>query len=603
MNSRVLPKVCRYFLSVSIIFFIFFCGKAEASITHLDTSFNGSGIMEINRPNWAGGWGSDLQSDGKFVTAGFLHSGGSTLGTVWRFTTDGLLDSTFNGSGTYQDANAQMGDIKVQADGKLLVCGAYLNQLALFRFNSDGTLDTSFDTDGMAVTSLPNSSSFSVYITSDGKYLVAGNDITSRPVLVKFNNNGSLDTSFASGGVLSYSSGMGTNEWSSEVREDSNGNYTVLTISNAGTYNLWRFDVNGNPDLTFNGGSFLNIPYPLFISNLLADNFLILPDGKILIAGPYVVGSGQAGILLVRVNPNGTFDTTFSPTGHVVYDDPSRFSEGVQAIDIDNNGKILVAGGSRDISSENTTPTIWRFNQDGTLDTSFNSTGFIRLPLSYFSVYETLEVQDDGKYIAVGRGEGMNIVRYENLYQIANLPTELDATVSQTNIETGSTDGVYGTYLVQLDKNSIPIADIPTQLIDDRDWSSVTADTTLTEYKSYVNGISSSPGVSGSFDLYVPKRDGDDAVGICPNVTSLEETNSECNGLQVLSSDSSNVTEVNIDGQDYWVVSGQSGTGGFSGSMAILAETGSQIHRTLILYAFVSPLLLPELLQKLHIRK
>ena len=102
-------------------------------------------------------------------------------------------------------------------------------------------------------------------------------------------------------------------------------------------------------------------------------------------------------------------------------------------------------------------------------------------------------------------------------------------------------------------------------------------------FKSFVNGLADADGVQDTFTLFVPRKSGDQAVGICPNVTSLESTNPNCANVTYKSINDSDVSTVTVDGTEYFKVSGLTGTGGFS--IEDLPQTGQRIKIPLLIGA------------------
>jgi uncharacterized delta-60 repeat protein len=186
------------FITVFIIVGFFGAGYASAQQTvFLDTTFDpGTGL--------AGGSPSNgmIQPDGKLLIPGtFTTYNGTTVGRIVRINTDGTLDTSFNtnlGTG----ANAQVFNTEVQSDGKIVITGTFstVNGIArpgIARLNSDGSVDTSFN--ATAITAGNN-----FYHTStqpDGKIVMVGNysltvSGTTYNRIMRFNSDGSLDTTF-----------------------------------------------------------------------------------------------------------------------------------------------------------------------------------------------------------------------------------------------------------------------------------------------------------------------------------------------------------------------------------------------------------------------
>ncbi|MGH8863643.1 MAG: delta-60 repeat domain-containing protein, partial [Burkholderiales bacterium] len=155
----------------------------------LDTSFGGDGLVDT-----AFGVGVDqafalvLQPDGKLVAAGRGQiPGGSTNFALARYNVDGSLDTSFGGDGKVDTDFAAGTDqafalvLQPQPDGKLVAAGPRAasggnDNFALARYNSDGSLDTSFDGDGKVDTDFAagTDQAFALVLQSDGKLVAAG---------------------------------------------------------------------------------------------------------------------------------------------------------------------------------------------------------------------------------------------------------------------------------------------------------------------------------------------------------------------------------------------------------------------------------------------
>jgi uncharacterized delta-60 repeat protein len=154
-----------------------------------------------------------IQSDGKIVAAGASSNGSRYDFALVRYNTDWTLDTTFNGTGKVTTSvgtdNASAFAVAIQTDGKIVAAGFSIGSnadFALVRYNADGTLDTSFNGTGKVTTPIGSGNDFvySVTIQSDGKIVAAGSrqDGSIDAVLVRYNANGTLDTSFNGTGIV-----------------------------------------------------------------------------------------------------------------------------------------------------------------------------------------------------------------------------------------------------------------------------------------------------------------------------------------------------------------------------------------------------------------
>ncbi|MDO8811922.1 MAG: DUF4347 domain-containing protein, partial [Gallionella sp.] len=293
--------------------------------------------------------------------------------------------------------------VTVQSDGKILVAGTYYNigmndDFALVRYNSDGSLDTTFDTDGKLITNFGSTQerAYSVIVQADGKILMAGSN-----AIVRYNTNGSLDTTFDSDGRIA------TTRSNSEVTVQADGKILAEGTDNF-AMSLGRYNSDGSIDTTFDGDG--NVGSGLSNSNCVE----LQADGKILVAGTILINSiFEFG--LVRYNSDGSFDTTFDgdsmTTTNIGFGNDYPYDIAVQA-----DGKILLAGGSSD--GTNLTSTLVRYNADGSLDTTFSGDG--KLPTAFVGSFTNVAVQSDGKILAAGNA----LVRYNS---DGSLDTTFDA--------------------------------------------------------------------------------------------------------------------------------------------------------------------------------
>ena len=129
-----------------------------------------------------------IQSDGKIVAAGYSDNGSNYDFALVRYNTDGSLDTSFDSDGKVTTAIGSGNDsafsVAIQSDGKIVAAGysttVVTDDFALVRYNTDGSLDTSFDSDGKVTTAIGSGDddAFSVAIQSDGKIVAAGYSTT-----------------------------------------------------------------------------------------------------------------------------------------------------------------------------------------------------------------------------------------------------------------------------------------------------------------------------------------------------------------------------------------------------------------------------------------
>jgi uncharacterized delta-60 repeat protein len=268
-----------------------------------------------------------------------------------------------------------------------------------------GDLDVSFGDTGKVTTAIGtvNDEARSVAIQSDGKILVAGNsNIASLNnfAVVRYDYDGSLDTSFNGTGKVTTKIGSGQHDAAESVAVQSDGMILVAGYTNNGTYGVFavaRYNANGNLDATFNGTGKVTTAIGGYASG--GFSVAIQSDGRILVAGHSYNGADDD-FALVRYNPNGSLDATFNGTGKVTTDISGNQDEG-EDVAIQNDGKILVTGGAGNGTSRDFA--LVRYNADGSLDTTFNGTGKVITDIGgYYDGGESVAIQNDGKILVAG---------------------------------------------------------------------------------------------------------------------------------------------------------------------------------------------------------
>ena len=238
-----------------------------------------------------------LQPDGKIVVAGFLDIGCQQQGAWWlsRYNANGTLDTTFGNGGIVRTAFVNTWDehataIVIQPDGKIVAAGFTVNPsaevyqtLILARYNTDGTLDSSFGESGRVLGDKSHGGAYALARQSDGKLVIATNQNQPGSLVGRYNSSGIVDTTF------------GNNGWAA-------------------------------PGLAF------------------AQGVAIQSQGKIVVVGnvddplaadlPYRVG-------LSSLNSNGTLDRTFGINGKATGD----YADTAKGVAIQSDDKIVLIAG------------------------------------------------------------------------------------------------------------------------------------------------------------------------------------------------------------------------------------------------------------------
>ena len=322
-----------------------------------------------------------IQSDGKIVIAGYSSTGGIFIFAVARYNTDGSLDNTFDADGKLTTAIGLTDDeataIAIQTDGKIIAAGFSYNGtnnvFALARYNTDGSLDNTFDADGKVTTAFAGSIGNiinSIMLQTDGKLVVAGSNHNGTNLdfaLARYNTDGSLDNTFDGDGKLTTAIGP-SDDVAYSVALQTDGKIVVAGNSDDfsnNDFSVARYNTNGSLDNTFDGDGKLTTSIG-FAQN--AAGLGIQTDGKILIAG-----SDGSNFVAARYNTNGSLDNSFDGDGIAITDVGTSFSSNANSVEIQTGGKIIVAGFS--FVSTGRDFALVRYNSNGSLDNTFDGDG------------------------------------------------------------------------------------------------------------------------------------------------------------------------------------------------------------------------------------
>jgi uncharacterized delta-60 repeat protein len=353
-----------------------------------------------------------VQPDGKIVVAGSSSNGANDDIALVRYNTDGTLDTTFNITGKVTTPIGSGFDeglsLVIQSNGKIIVAGYTFNgtndDFALVRYNTDGSLDTTFNGTGIVTTPIGSGDDLGIAVAlqADGKIVVGGfsnNGMRNDFALARYKADGSLDTTFNTTGKVITSIGV-LDDQTRSVAVQPDGKIVAAGYSHNGTdfdFAVARYKADGSLDQTFNGTGFVTTP--VGTENDYAYSTVLQTDGKIVAAGRSYNGTDND-VALARYNADGSLDTTFNTTG-LVTTPIGAINDIAGSVVLQTNGKI-VAAGSSDNGADGDFAVI-RYNADGSLDTTFNATGIVTTPIgagddaAYF-----VALQPDGKIVAVG---------------------------------------------------------------------------------------------------------------------------------------------------------------------------------------------------------
>ena len=353
------------------------------------------------------------------------------INTTILFAQDGSLDNTFSDDGIVTTPIGNSDDIgysvAVQSDGKIVVAGASQDptgqyDFAVVRYNDDGSLDNSFATDGKTTTDIKGEGAtdygYSVAVQKDNKIVVAGWTFANSDFAVaRYNNNGTLDDTFGSGGRITTS--IGTTDKGQAVAIQDDGRIVVAGYSYGGdTYDfaVVRYDTNGVLDDTFNSDGKVTTDFSS--DRDYGMGVAIQPDNKIIVVGGAKNGTENK-LGVVRYNNNGSLDANFGTNGKVLTSVGGAFSGNSALVAVQSDDKIVVT--CTYSSNEGYYKiAVVRYNPDGTLDSDFGNNGIVLTSISDSDdeVY-SLKLQDDDKILVGGYatssvGHDFALLRYNS---------------------------------------------------------------------------------------------------------------------------------------------------------------------------------------------
>jgi uncharacterized delta-60 repeat protein len=398
---------------------------------NLDSSFgtNGQMITDVSgQPDYL--YDGVLQSDGKIITAG--SSNYPLQSTLVRYKTNGKLDFTFgtNGISTFKiDAkSSEIYAVALQQDGKIVATGYSGDfnhtSLSVLRFKNNGSIDSSFGKNGVAIIDVPKNklSGTGIVVQPDGKIVVAGSlsigsvdDPKSGIVVGRFKSNGQPDSSFNNTGIKFLKPAQFCN--ASAIALSNNGK--ILVAGYAYNYpnpdNIIKFSVvelttTGQQDLSFGKNGVASAPFDAQ-DYALVNAMVVQSNGKIILGGALEdTYTSPTDFAVVRFTRNGIVDSSFGSNG------VARTIFGgfdiVNSLALQSDGKII-AGGETKVLGGGTRPDYFalaRYNINGKLDSTFGSDGKVTTSFENFgnrqySYIEKILLQSDNKIIALGEAD------------------------------------------------------------------------------------------------------------------------------------------------------------------------------------------------------
>ena len=350
------------------------------------------------------------QADNNVVISASL--GTNSLKYV-RVAPGGAVDATFGTTGIFTlnfptAVRATSAGIGQQVSGKLVAAAAVESNTSIdeqvVRITTTGTLDPTFGTNG--IVTLPNQGSSVddgrvVLRQADGKILVIANTsgaafTTQNLGVARFNADGTVDNTFDGDGKLVLNVGGSFSVADAVLQSD--GKILIVGTLGLTTGMVIRLNPGGTFDSTFDTDGKLSLA-PVGGTTSTASFVAVQSDGKILVTGQ----SDGTKSILYRFSSTGAADTTFDTDGQLPVTFNGTGTTVIGDLVVQPDGKILVAG------TVGTTDGLMRFNTNGSADTTFDADGLVTVPTTEFAI-DAVTVQADGKILFVADKTGMELV-------------------------------------------------------------------------------------------------------------------------------------------------------------------------------------------------
>jgi uncharacterized delta-60 repeat protein len=375
-----------------------------------------------------------VQADGKVVLAGYASDAATRRRAflVVRLNADGSFDSSFGSGGKVE---IQLGEgtkpfsgvqaMALQPDGKIVLAGfasgaTTSEEMMVARLNPDGSFDGSFGSAGKLLVQLgaggaeAGSEVRAVALQANGRIVLGGDETDAghhiHVMVARLNPDGSFDGTFGTAGQIAQPALVGS---AHALAVQGDGRIVLAgfaAVGEQGQLLVARLNPNGTFDGTFaSGGAFTTQLGTGTFPETEAYGLALQPDGRILVDGYATVASAtfQTQVLIARLNPDGTPDSSFGSGGSVLAQmgAGAHPSSSLNALTLQQNGRILV-GGEATNAGGGYEALVARLDPGGSLDASFGAGGKASSQFGTgteaFSAVYGLALQPDGKLLFAG---------------------------------------------------------------------------------------------------------------------------------------------------------------------------------------------------------
>jgi len=369
-HSFIFSTLLAVLLSLSLIS----CdsGGSSESDTGSSTTFGTDNIVRYLSTNDSQGNCIKFDSDGNIIIAGEINNGSNTDVAIWKYDKNGNPVTSFGTDGVviydggYGDTTSSMA---IDSSGNIYLTGIIKNsssyKMAVWKYDSSGSLVTSFATDGIYTSSDDQDDGKSIALDSEGNIIVAGCSNTDMRIW-KLKPDGTTE-------MFTYSSGTYSCGYAMTI--DSSDNIYITGYISNGTdhdFALWKYNKNGTPAST---GSWNSGVITHDYSSSGSDHgksIIVTSSGKIFISGKSTSTTEE--MTIWKFNSDGSLDLSFNSVGYVTSNcgDTSEYYDGY-SMTIDSQGNIYTTG------DNDYDMVIWKYKSDGTADTTFGTNGYVTL--------------------------------------------------------------------------------------------------------------------------------------------------------------------------------------------------------------------------------
>jgi uncharacterized delta-60 repeat protein len=385
----------------------------------LDSSFGVNGVVTTDFNNGVDeAYAVALLPNKKILAAGIATTNHQNF-SLAQYNEDGSLDKSFGKNGKVLSYFGKLAAYTyctaVQPDGKILLGGSMSSDIGnygyyflLIRYNKNGSLDSSFAHNGIDTIVISNTFNTggafrSILVQPDGKIIGAGstNGSNYNYTVMRFTPNGNLDSSFGINGIARTVFG---NDYAVGACLQPDGKIVVGGNGSA-EFLLMRYNTDGKLDNDFGKNGIVSANFGAGSIESSCKAIALQPDGKIVAAGVIQdYKNAIEGIILTRFNANGTTDYSFGDReGYSL--NKFKYTVLCKAMALQPNGKIVLAGSTL---TNQFSFGVARYNNDGSVDTLFGPNGGVQNSFYRYSEANAIAIQPDGKIVAVGEIPGTN---------------------------------------------------------------------------------------------------------------------------------------------------------------------------------------------------